>query len=96
MTSQVSKINKQICEKCEFVRLESFSAPGLCVEITIGQIKFGSWGLSYRYDSRYEEGDLPMAELRDMGMTPEQEMQLLEEVNEMMNFVDDEFSRPAV
>ena len=86
MNNQIKEINDKIIQKCSFVSLESIDETGFCFDIRVDDIIFGPWGIETRpYSHLIEEGEMPMMELRDMGMTEDQEIQLMQEINNAMS-----------
>jgi len=103
MNNQIKKINDKIMQKCSFVTLESMDETGFCFDIRVDDIIFGPWGIECKierlkmiyftptsaYDCSITEGEMPMMELRDMGMTEDQEIQLMQEINNAMSICED-------
>ncbi len=90
MNNYIKEINDKIMAKCSFVRLESIDQEGFCFELRMDKIIFGSWGISkFTFDRLITEGDIPIAELQDMGMTEDQKLQLMQEINDAMSICED-------
>ena len=87
--NQVKEINKKIIQKCSFVSLEAIQQSGFCFDIRVDDIIFGSWGIQNAYDCSITEGKMPIGELRDMGMSKHQEIQLMQEINDAMTICED-------
>ena len=89
MNNQIKEINDKIMQKCSFVSLESIDETGFCFDLRVDNIIFGPWGIENAYDCSITEGKMPMMELRDMGMTEDQEIQLMQEINDAMSICED-------
>jgi hypothetical protein len=89
MNNQIKKINDKIMQKCSFVKLESIDETGFCFDLRVDNIIFGPWGIENAYDCSIIEGKMPMMELRDMGMTEDQKIQLMQEINDAMSICED-------
>jgi len=90
MNKQIKEINDKIIQKCSFVTLESMDETGFCFDIRVDDIIFGPWGIeTLPYSHLIEEGDMPIGELRDMGMTEDQEIQLMQEINDAVSICED-------
>jgi hypothetical protein len=90
MNHQIKEINDKIMQKCSFVTLESIDETGFCFDLRVDDIIFGPWGIETRpYSHLIEEGEMPMMELRDMGMNEDQEIQLMQEINDAMQICED-------
>mgnify|MGYP000332795296 FL=1 len=89
MNNQIKEINDKIMQKCSFVTLESIDETGFCFDLRVDDIIFGPWGIENAYDRSITEGEMPMMELRDMGMTEDQEIQLMQEINNAMSICED-------
>ena len=89
MNNQIKKINDKIMQKCSFVSLESIDQSGFCFDLRVDNIIFGLWGIENAYDRSITEGEMPMGELRDRGMTEDQENQLMQEINDAMSICED-------
>ena len=87
--NQVKEINKKIIQKCSFVSLVSIQLSGFCFDIRVDDIIFGPWGIENKYDCSIVEGEMPIGELRDMGMNEGQELQLMQEINDAMSICED-------
>jgi len=88
MNKQIKEINDKIIQKCSFVTLESIDETGFCFDIKVDDIIFGHWGIENAYDCSITEGKMPIMELRDMGMTEDQEIQLMQEINDAMSICE--------
>ena len=89
MNNQIKEINEKIMQKCSFVSLQSIDETGFCFDLRVDNIIFGPWGIENAYDRSITEGEMPMGELRDMGMTEDQEIQLMQEINDAMSICED-------
>ena len=89
MSEQIKEINDKIMQKCSFVTLESIDQSGFCFDLRVGNIIFGPWGIENAFDCSITEGKMPIKELRDMGMTEDQEIQLMQEINDAMSICED-------
>jgi hypothetical protein len=89
MNNQIKEINDKIIQKCSFVTLESIDETGFCFDIRVDDIIFGPWGIENAYDCSITEGKMPIMELRDMGMTEDKEIQLMQEINDAMQICED-------
>lgn len=88
MNNQIKQINQKISEKCNFVTLESIEKTGFCFDLRLDNIVFGLWGIENSYDCLITENQMPIGELRDKGMTEEQEAQLMQEINDAMSICE--------
>ena len=90
MNNHIKEINDKIMAKCSFVSLESIDHEGFCFDLRMDKIIFGSWGIpKFTFDRAITEGEMPIAELREMGMTEDQEIQLMQEINDAMSICED-------
>ena len=89
MNHQIKEINEKIMQKCSFVSLQSIDQSGFCFDLRVDNIIFGPWGIENAYDRSITEGEMPMGELRDRGMTEDQEIQLMQEINDAMSICED-------
>jgi hypothetical protein len=89
MNYQIKEINDKIMQKCSFVSLESIDETGFCFYLSVDDIIFGPWGIENAYDRSITEGEMPIGELRDMGISEDQENQLMQEINDAMSICED-------